>query len=169
MEDQHVVASCQRITMLLPIKLGTKRKMFSFVCSSSTRTGSLGVPLLWLVTLLSAAILAGCESREGEYNLQAKSGATSIGRNAITRAGCCSGVAESVAVISLCLMIRVEAEISCGVVCCGGSVLLVGRNRYGCCSGKRFGPGKEMEARRSIHTGRSEQSSEEQLAGDGAD
>jgi hypothetical protein len=44
--------------------------MFSFVWSSSTRTGSLGVPLLWLVTLLSAAMLAEELSREVECGSQ---------------------------------------------------------------------------------------------------
>lgn len=53
--------------MFVPIRLGTKRKMFSFVCSSSsTRTGSLGVPLLWLVTRCSAAMLAVVVSRAVE-------------------------------------------------------------------------------------------------------
>jgi len=56
--------------MSVPIRLGTKRKMFSFVCSSSssTRTGSLGVPLLWLVTRCSAAMLAGVVLRAIERN-----------------------------------------------------------------------------------------------------
>jgi len=167
-EDQHIVASRQRITMLLPIRLGTKRKMFSFVCSSSTRTGSLGVPLLWLVTLLSAAILAGSVSRECEYNVQAKSGATSIGRNAVTRAGRCSGVAESVAVISLCLMIRVEAEIRCGVVCCGGLFcwwVAIGMavRESDLDSARKWKPDEVFTQ------GGKEQSSEEQLADDAAD
>jgi hypothetical protein len=56
--------------MLIPIRFGTKRKMFSFVWSSSTRTGSLGVPLLWLVTLLSAAMLGEELSREVECGSQ---------------------------------------------------------------------------------------------------
>lgn len=45
--------------MFIPIKFGTKRKMFSSVWSSALRTGSLGVPLLSLA-LLSAAIAAAC-------------------------------------------------------------------------------------------------------------
>ena len=67
---------------------------------------------------------------------------TSSVQNADTRASYRMGVAESVAVISLCLVIRVEAEITkcvaavCGgLFCwwCGGSrlVCVVSRNRYG--------------------------------------
>lgn len=58
MEDQSDVATRLRTALFLPIKLGTKRKMFSFVCSSSTFMGCFGVPLLWLETRLSAAMLA---------------------------------------------------------------------------------------------------------------
>lgn len=46
--------------MLLPIRLGTKRKMFSFVWSSASRAGSLGVPLLWSSLLSAAMIAAAC-------------------------------------------------------------------------------------------------------------
>ena len=61
MGDQSDSAACRNITMLVPIRLGTKRKMFSSVWSSGTlRTGALGLPLLWL-TRLSAAMLADCD------------------------------------------------------------------------------------------------------------
>jgi hypothetical protein len=53
--------------------------MFSFVCSSSTRTGCFGVPLLWLVTRLSAAILAEIVLDEIECNVvQAERSAASV-------------------------------------------------------------------------------------------
>ena len=49
------------IVLLIPIRLGTKRKMFSSVWSAgTTRAGALGLPLLWL-TFLSAAMVAVCE------------------------------------------------------------------------------------------------------------
>ena len=49
------------IVSLIPIRLGTKRKMFSSVWSAgTTRAGALGLPLLWL-TFLSAAMAAVCE------------------------------------------------------------------------------------------------------------
>jgi len=116
MEDQSDVAACRRIAMRVPIKLGTKRKMFSLVCSSSTFMGCFGVPLLWLETRLSAAMLAEGESSLVECNMRVERSATSFILEAVTRASCCKGVAESVAVISLCLVIRVEAEITkCGV------------------------------------------------------
>ena len=98
--------------MLVPIRLGTKRKMFSFVCSSSTFTGCFGVPLLWLVTRCSAAMLAEVESSLVEGGMRVERCATSSVQNADTRASYGKGVAESVAVISLCLVIRVEAEIT---------------------------------------------------------
>ena len=63
--------------MLVPIKLGTKRKMFSFVCSSSTFTGCCGVPLLWVVTRCSAAMLAEVESSLAECCVWAERSATS--------------------------------------------------------------------------------------------
>ena len=58
--------------MLVPIRLGTKRKMFSFVCSSSTVMGCFGVPLLWLETRLSAAMLAEGESSLVECDVRAR-------------------------------------------------------------------------------------------------
>ena len=76
MEDQCDVAACKRIAMLVPIRLGTKRKMFSFVCSSSTFMGCFGVPLLWLVTRLSAAMLAEIESSFVECDIRAEKRAT---------------------------------------------------------------------------------------------
>ena len=76
MEDQSDAAACRRIAMLVPIRLGTKRKMFSFVCSSSTFVGSFGVPLLWLVTRLSAAMLAEIESSFVERDIRAERSAT---------------------------------------------------------------------------------------------
>ena len=116
MGDQSDSAACRNITMLVPIRLGTKRKMFSFVCSSSTFTGCFGVPLLWLVTRCSAAMLAEVESSLVEGGMRVERCATSSVQNADTRASYGKGVAESVAVISLCLVIRVEAEITkCGV------------------------------------------------------
>lgn len=72
MEDQSDVAARRRIAMLVPIRLGTKRKMFSFVCSSSTFVGSFGVPLLWLLTRLSAAMLAEIESSFVECDIRAE-------------------------------------------------------------------------------------------------
>jgi len=49
------------VISLIPIRLGTKRKMFSSVWSAgTTRAGALGLPLLWL-TLLSAAMVAVCD------------------------------------------------------------------------------------------------------------
>lgn len=112
MGDQSDSAACRNITMLVPIRLGTKRKMFSFVCSSSTFTGCFGVPLLWLVTRCSAAMLAEVESSLVEGGMRVERCATSSVQNADTRASYGKGVAESVAVISLCLVIRVEAEIT---------------------------------------------------------
>jgi len=84
--------------MLIPIRLGTKRKMFSFVCSSSTFTGCFGVPLLWLVTRCSAAMLA--ESSLIECGMRAERSATSSIQKAATRADYQMGVAEVVAAIS---------------------------------------------------------------------
>jgi hypothetical protein len=116
MEDQCDVAACRRIAMRVPIRLGTKRKMFSFVCSSSTFMGCFGVPLLWLVTRCSAAMLAEVESSLVECDRRIERRATSSVQKADTRVNYRVGVAESVAVISLCLVIRVEAEITkCGV------------------------------------------------------
>jgi hypothetical protein len=65
---------------------------------------------------------------------------TSSVQNADTRASYRMGVAESVAVISLCLVIRVEAEITKRCSVCGGLFSLVGRNWY-VVSGNRFGLG----------------------------
>jgi hypothetical protein len=87
MEDQLDVAACRRVTMRIPIRLGTKRKMFSFVCSSSTRTGCLGVPLLWLMTRLSAAILAEVVLGGIECDVHAERMAPSIDQEAVAQAG----------------------------------------------------------------------------------
>ena len=71
--------------MLIPIRLGTKRKMFSFVCSSSTFMGCFGVPLLWLVTRCSAAMLAEVESRLIECGVRAEKSATSSIQKIVAR------------------------------------------------------------------------------------
>lgn len=116
MGDQSDVAACRKVAILIPIRLGTKRKMFSFVCSSSTFIGCLGVPLLWLETRLSAAMLAEGESSLVECDVRMERSATSNVQKSVACASYCKGIAESVAVISLCLVIRVEAEITkCGV------------------------------------------------------
>lgn len=93
MKDQSNVAACRRITMLIPIRLGTKRKMFSFVCSSSTFTGCFGVPLLWLVTRCSAAMLAEVELGLIECSVRAERSATSSIQEVVTRADYQMGVA----------------------------------------------------------------------------
>lgn len=85
MKDQFDVAACRRIAMLIPIRLGTKRKMFSFVCSSSTFMGCFGVPLLWLVTRCSAAMLAEVESRLIECGVRAEKSATSSIQKIVAR------------------------------------------------------------------------------------
>ena len=100
MKDQSNVAVRRRIAILIPIRLGTKRKMFSFVCSSSTFVGSFGVPLLWLVTRLSAAMLAEIESSFVECDIRAERSATSSVQKDVTRANYQMGVVEVVAVIS---------------------------------------------------------------------
>lgn len=65
--------------------------------------------------------------------------ATSSVQKVATRVSYRTSVAESVAVISLCLVIRVEAEITkrSKVSVCGGLFSLVGRNWY-VVSGDRF-------------------------------
>ena len=123
--------------MPIPIRLGTKRKMFSFVCSSSTRTGCLGVPLLWLVTRCSAAMLTDVESSMIEFDMRVGRSATSVIQKAVTRAAYRVGVAESVAVISLCLAIRVEAEINVWCVS-AGSCFIVGGSQSVCVFEKAF-------------------------------
>lgn len=100
MKDQSNVAVCRRIAILIPIRLGTKRKMFSFVCSSSTFMGCFGVPLLWLVTRCSAAMLAEVESSLIECGMKAERSATSSVQKDVTRANYQMGVVEVVAVIS---------------------------------------------------------------------
>lgn len=112
MEDQSEIAACRRIAILVPIRLGTKRKMFSFVCSSSTLMGCFGVPLLWLVTRCSAAMLAEVESSLVEGDMCVERRATSSVQKVVTRVSYRTSVAESVAAISLCLVIRVKAEIT---------------------------------------------------------
>lgn len=84
MEDQSDVAGCPRIAMRVPIRLGTKRKIFSFVCSSSTFMGCFGVPLLWLETRLSAAMLAEGESSLVECDVRMERSATSNVQKSVT-------------------------------------------------------------------------------------
>jgi hypothetical protein len=120
--------------------------MFSFVCSSSTLTGCFGVPLLWLQTRLSAAMLAEVETILVECDMRVEGSVTSSIPKAVTRANYRVGVAGSVAVISLCLAIRVEAEITkCGVVQESAGVCFAGGSQSVCASGNPNWTRRQME------------------------